>query len=95
MLSENRAKEIAAEALGFIAGDADMTAAMLDASGLQPGDLRRAAGQPEFYLFLLDFILQDDDRVRAFAESQTIRPEAVLYARDLLAFRGGAVDFET
>lgn len=88
MLSERRAREIAEDALGFIASDSEMTLAMLDASGLQAADLRRAASQPEFGQFLLDFILQQDDRVLAFAKSQSISPETVLYARDLLAHQG-------
>lgn len=88
MLSEKRAQEMAQEALAFIASDAEMTAAMLDASGLQAADLRQAAGQPEFSEFLLDFILQQDDRVLAFADSQSVSPESVLHAREMLAHRG-------
>lgn len=85
MLSERRARELALQALAFIASDPEMTAAMLAGSGLQPDEIRHAASQPEFGIFLLDFILQDDDRVLAFAADQQIKPESVLYARDLLA----------
>lgn len=84
MLSESRARELAAEALGFIASDPEMVTALLEASGLQPGDLRRAAAKPEFGLFLLDFILQEDSRVLAFAADRALRPESVLQAREWL-----------
>ena len=85
MITESRARELAANALPFIASDGELVGAMLAASGLAPGDLRQAADRPEFGLFLLDFILQDDGRVLAFAADQAIRPEVVLQARALLA----------
>ncbi|TRW97755.1 DUF3572 family protein [Paracoccus sp. M683] len=88
MLTESRAQAIAADALSFIAADGEMTAAMLAVSGLQVGDLRKAAEGPDFGIFLLDFILQDDQRVLAFAASQGVRPESVLHARDLLTHGG-------
>lgn len=87
-----RARELAADALGFIASDPGMIAALLAGSGLQPGDLREAAGKPEFDLFLLDFILQEDDRVLAFAADRAVRPETVLQARQWLAHLGGETD---
>ncbi|AUH34135.1 DUF3572 domain-containing protein [Paracoccus tegillarcae] len=88
MLSGERAKEIADNVLGFVAADQDMVQALLDVSGLEPGDLRQAVGRPEFAVFLLDFILLSDDRVLTFAQSQGIKPESVLYARDSLAHQG-------
>ncbi len=92
MLSELRARDLAADALGFIAADPDLVTALLEVSGLQPGDLRKAAATPEFGLFLLDFILQDDRRVLAFAADRAVPPEAVLQARDWLVHGGGGGD---
>lgn len=78
--------------MGFIASDPQMITALLEMSGLQPGDLRQAAAKPEFGLFLLDFILQEDSRVLAFAADQSLRPEAVLQAREWLAHLEGETD---
>ena len=58
---------------------------MLAASGMQPADLRAVATKPEFGIFLLDFILQDDRRVLDFARIQAVRPESVLHAREILS----------
>lgn len=91
MLSEERAQEIAGNALGFVASDRAMIQALLDVSGLDLADLREAAERPEFAIFLLDFVLLDDDRVLAFAASQGIKPEAVLFARETLANLGAGV----
>lgn len=91
MLSEERAQEIAGNALGFVASDRAMIQALLDVSGLDLADLRQAAERPEFAIFLLDFVLLDDDRVLAFAASQGIKPEAVLFARETLANLGAGV----
>lgn len=88
MLSEERAQEIAENALGFVAADRALIQALLDVSGLELADFRHAAKQPEFAVFVLDFVLLDDDRVLAFAASQAIKPESVLFARDTLANRG-------
>lgn len=79
------ARELAGMAIGFIAADATLTSALLDASGMRPEDLRAAAGKPEFDQFLLDFLLQDDQRVLDFSASTGIRPESVLHAREILA----------
>lgn len=85
MLSKSRAQELASGALVFIASDDELASEMLAASGMQPADLRAVATSPEFGIFLLDFILQDDRRVLDFAHAQQIAPESVLHAREILS----------
>lgn len=85
MLSKSRAQELASEALVFVASDEELAAEMLAVSGMQPTDLRAAATSPEFGIFLLDFILQADQRVLDFARAQQVSPESVLYAREILS----------
>ena len=85
MLSKSRAQQLAVEALVFIASDDELASEMLAASGVQPADLRIVATNPEFGIFLLDFILQDDRRVLDFARTQPVEPESVLHAREILS----------
>lgn len=88
--SQESARDLALQALSFIAADPDMTQALLAGAGLRPEDLRQLASSPDLGLFVLDFILEDDRRVQDFAASSAIRPEAVLSARTLLAGPGSA-----
>lgn len=83
-MTPHAAREMADRAFGFIAADEDLTGALLAASGADPQGLRRMAASPAFAGFLLDFLLEDDARVMAFAEAERIRPESVLAARAAL-----------
>ncbi|MDO5705644.1 MAG: DUF3572 domain-containing protein [Paracoccus sp. (in: a-proteobacteria)] len=84
------ARDLAVEALGFIAADPDLTQAMLANAGLRPEDLRRLASSPDLAQFVLDFVLDDDGRVLDFAAHAGVRPESVMAARTVLAGPGSA-----
>lgn len=88
--TQETARDLAVEALGFIAADAEMTQDLLAGAGLQADDLRRLAASPDLGQFVLDFILEDDRRVMDFAAAAGIRPEAVMAARTVLAGPGSA-----
>ncbi len=84
VISLEFARELSGHALGFIAADHALVSALLNWSGMQVEDLRQAAGTPEFEQFLLEFLLQDDERVLAFAQSRSVKPEIVMQACEVL-----------
>ncbi|TAK49201.1 MAG: DUF3572 family protein [Xanthobacteraceae bacterium] len=79
------AEIVAIKALGFIAGEPARLGAFLAESGIGPETLRAAAGDPQFLIGVMDFVLRDDALVTAFAEIEELRPDQVRVVRDLLA----------
>ncbi|MBV1704676.1 MAG: DUF3572 domain-containing protein [Hyphomicrobiales bacterium] len=80
--SDPRAEATAGEALvietlTFIAGDGERLGRFLAITGLGPGDLRAAAGAPEFQRSLIDYLLSDEELIKALASSLGRSPEAV------------------
>lgn len=82
------ARDLALRALPHIAADDELVEALLAMTGLRPQDLRQAVSDPGFALSLLDFLLEDDQRVLRFAQAAGIRPEEVMSARIALAGPG-------
>ncbi len=78
---EQNASVIGLQALSFIAMDEDLFGALLNQAGTDAADIRARASDPVFLGFVLDFILQEDQTVIAFASSQRISPEDVMRAR--------------
>ena len=75
------AEALAIRALAFVAADDSLVTALMEASGMAPGDLRRIAAQPEFAGFILDFLLAEDRRLLDFAAAEGLVPEAVVRVR--------------
>jgi hypothetical protein len=72
------------DALLWLAARPDDVAALLAASGLGAAALRARAADPELLGFVLDFVLADEARARAFAEAHGLAPDAALRARAAL-----------
>ena len=83
-MTGHEARDIADAGFSHIAADAELIEALLAQSGSDVAGLRAMAGRPEFAQFVLDFLLQEDDRVLDFAASAGIRPERVQMARAVL-----------
>lgn len=81
----NAAELVAIAALGYLAVDPQRLERFLSLSGLDPADLRRAATGPGFLLGVLDFILEDEALLLAFAAEQGTTPERIVRARTRLA----------
>jgi len=75
------AEELAVSALTWIAGQADIAAAFLDASGAAPEDLRTNAENPDFLGFVLDFLMADEAALLAFAADRGVPPTLPARAR--------------
>lgn len=86
-MTGHEARDIADAGFSHIAGDADLIQALLAQSGSDVAGLRAMAARPEFAVFVLDFLLEQDQRVLDFAAAAGIRPERVQMARAVL---GGA-----
>jgi hypothetical protein len=91
--SRDAAEAIAAQALGFIAGDPTRLGRFLAESGLGPENIRRAAADPAFLPAVLDFILAHEQDLIAFAGELGIEPRHVTAARRLLP--GASFDAST
>lgn len=87
-MKQERAETIALMALAHLAGDQDMLHRFLGESGMGADDLRQAAGDPGTLGGILDFILNDEARVLAFAAAAGLAPDEPLRARHILP--GGA-----
>lgn len=79
------AETLAITALGYLASDAHHLERFLSLSGLQPTELRKAAASSGFLAGVLDFFLEDESLLLAFAADQSLKPEAIVRARARLA----------
>ena len=86
-MNRSEARDIADAGLAHISGDGELIAAMLDQAGADASAIREMAARPEFSVFILDFLMQRDERLLAFADSAHIPPQRVQMARAVL---GGA-----
>ena len=82
------AQDLAMTVLLHMAARPDLIAGFLEASGLQPQDLRQAAGNPDIALHILDYLLEDDRRVLDAAAELQVAPGELMQARTALAGPG-------
>ncbi|GAA0310605.1 DUF3572 domain-containing protein [Rhodovulum strictum] len=82
------ADTLALKALGWLAGQDDLLAIFMGATGASGQDLRARADDPEFLASVLDFLLMDDAWVLAFCQAHGLPGEALMRAR--AALPGGA-----
>lgn len=69
--------ELAAGVLQWLAEEPDMLSRFLALSGLGPHDLRAAMSDPGFHAGLLDFIMQHEPSLVAFATKSGYSPEQI------------------
>lgn len=63
---------LALRALAWLAADEIRIGEFLNATGASPADLRARAGDADFHVAILDFLLMDDQRVMAFCDAHSI-----------------------
>ncbi len=78
------AEIVAIQALSFLAGEPERLGLFLSETGMGPEMLRTAATDPKFLSGVLDFIMRDDDTVKAFADASQLTPQAIANAREVL-----------
>jgi hypothetical protein len=79
------AESLAVAALSFLSGSPERLVRFLEATGMRPDTLRAAAQEPGFLAGLMDYIVQDEELLLAFAAEAGPTPEAVMQARRLLS----------
>ncbi|MCU0828702.1 MAG: DUF3572 domain-containing protein [Tabrizicola sp.] len=90
---QEAAQLLALRALTWMAADETLIGGFLAATGAGPDELRNRASDPDFHLAILDFLLQDDQRVMAFCDSHGLPYTEVQTAR--AALPGGDEPFWT
>jgi len=80
-MQRGEAETVAVEVLGWMAGQEEVIARFIAASGATPDDLRRAAGDAEFLGFVLDHLMGDEVALLACCEDLGLAPEAPGRAR--------------
>src|SRR6195952_3336265 len=78
------AEIVAIQALSFVAGEPVRLGAFLAETGIGPDTLRGAAADPHFLASVLDFVLRDDNTVKAFAEASQLHPTNIAAAHQAL-----------
>jgi hypothetical protein len=84
-LTREEAEALAFTALEFLSQDGERIGRFLTLSGLDPGNLSKAAAQPGFLPGVLDYVASDEALLIAFAEDAGVAPERIGEARHLLA----------
>ncbi|MFO1033150.1 MAG: DUF3572 domain-containing protein [Hyphomicrobiales bacterium] len=75
---------IALKWLAFMARDGEILERFMGLTGLSPGDIKSQANVEEFHAGLLDYLLQDESQLLAFAASEGLDPAAIMRARSQL-----------
>ncbi|WP_162798932.1 DUF3572 family protein [Paracoccus indicus] len=83
-----QAHDLATEILLALVERPDELSHFMGASGLNPDDLRQIAQRPDIAVFLLDFVVESDERIHEFAQALQLRPHDVMAARTALAGPG-------
>ena len=79
------AETLAISALAFLAEDGERLARFLALSGLEPADLKAAAGTREMQAALLEYLLGEESLLLMFAANHGVTPESIGTACRLLA----------
>jgi Protein of unknown function (DUF3572) len=77
-------RDLAVEALAFLAADETRLERFLAVTGLGPHNLRRAAADPGFLVSVLDYLAADERLLVAFAAEALTSPEDVMRAVEAL-----------
>jgi hypothetical protein len=72
---------IALKALGYLAADDGLLEPFLGATGLAVADLRAGATDSAFLAGILDYFLQNEALLLAFAGASELAPETIVRAR--------------
>jgi len=86
-MQRDMAETIAVQALGWLAGDADLLGTFMGSTGASADDLRAGAGSPAFLASVLEFLTMDDAWVMQFCDAAGLAYDVPL--RALQALPGG------
>jgi hypothetical protein len=81
---KEQAEALAVQALTFIAADPELLPRFLALTGIEAGQIRRAAREPGFLAGVLQFILAHEPTLKRFADETGVPPSSVAAARRAL-----------
>ncbi|PZX16337.1 uncharacterized protein DUF3572 [Palleronia aestuarii] len=83
-MRRDHAETVAARALDWIVGRDGLFHKFLNSTGTDLVHVRAKVNDPDFLAAVLDFLAQDDRRVREFCEAEGLPLDSVLQARAAL-----------
>ena len=92
-MKQESAETIALQALAFLISEEDLRDVFMGASGVSAEDLRSRAGESEFLISVLDFLMMDDAWVIRFCDGHGLDYTVTQMARQALP--GGAQEHWT
>ena len=81
---KDAAESLAVQALAFIAQDAERLGRFLAVTGIGPGEIRAASGDPAFLAGVIDYLASDEQLIKDLAGETGIDPLTVEQARFVL-----------
>lgn len=82
--NREQAEALAVRTLAFIAADPELLPRFLAITGIEAGEIRRAAREPGFLAGVLQFVLAHEPTLLRFAQEAGIPPSAVAAAQRAL-----------
>jgi Protein of unknown function (DUF3572) len=79
-----KSNDIALLYVAYLASNDEKLGQFCNLSGIGQTELRERLLHPSFQAFLLDFLLQDESELLAFAAEHNLKPESVMLARSKL-----------
>lgn len=79
------AEKIAIDALSYLAADPALLQRFLALSGLESSDIRQAARESGFLAGVLDFFMEHESNLIAYAMSSNLSPDDIRDARQVLS----------
>jgi hypothetical protein len=89
-MQQESAQVIALQALEWLAGNEELFATFVTSTGASVSDLARQVQDPDFLAAILDFLLMNDDWVKAFCDIGRLPYTSLMEARAVLA--GGPIE---
>lgn len=80
----SQAEVVALDVLRYLACEPERFSRFLSLSGLSPQDISVLAGQPDFLASVMDYLLSDEKLLLEFAESDSLKPQAIVNLRQKL-----------
>lgn len=74
-MSTDQAESIALQALAFLASDSELLPRFLALTGIDPGEIRKAAAEPGFLAGVLAFFMAHEPSLLKLAEVVGLKPE--------------------
>lgn len=87
------AQATAVAILGWLAGEPELLSRFLALTGVAPGEVRNAVGDPGFLAGLVGFLMDHEPTLLAFSAATGVAPETVVQADALLSGPYGSEDF--